>query len=122
VLWKKGIASILFAGHLQVLKEARLSLQKYNLRIDDLKKTDTGQYTCQVSTSPPRDIQHTVIVHEKGAHVPHLDRKNVLDNEIARAGSTGSQVPSASSNLTPLCASFALLAAAVTLLAQNSKL
>lgn len=99
ILWKKGIASILFAGHLQILKEPRLSLQKYNLRLNDLKKSDSGEYTCQVSTSPPRVIQHTVIVHDQGAIVPHLD-KAVSDNEVA-SGSTGSNdVPSGSMSAT----------------------
>ena len=50
VLWKKGVASILYAGGLQVLRDPRIKLdvQTNSLLINEIKEADAGLYTCQV--------------------------------------------------------------------------
>ena len=50
VIWKES-NRIITAGDIIIRKDDRLHLQNgYNLRIDDLREQDTGEYVCEIET------------------------------------------------------------------------
>jgi len=78
ILWKKGIATILYAGSLQVLKEPRMKQSKDALLISDLKMSDAGEYTCQVSYSSPLEIVHTLQIQPRALYEPKTTESNKM--------------------------------------------
>jgi len=50
IIWKES-NRIITAGTMIIRKDARLHLENgYNLRIDDLRESDTGEYDCEIET------------------------------------------------------------------------
>ena len=50
IIWKES-NRIITAGTMIIRKDARLHLENgYNLRIDDLRESDSGEYVCEIET------------------------------------------------------------------------
>ncbi|XP_035223315.1 neural cell adhesion molecule 1-like isoform X2 [Stegodyphus dumicola] len=61
VLWKKG-KSLLFAGELRIVRDDRIKLNKTSLVVTSVLPKDSGEYACQISTSPPLELAHNLDV------------------------------------------------------------
>ncbi|XP_055694093.1 lachesin-like isoform X2 [Lutzomyia longipalpis] len=68
--WKKDNA-VLSAGHIKVSMNPRIKLiqsqsrdmkdNSINLEIKQVRTSDTGKYICQLSSTPPREVVHTLV-------------------------------------------------------------
>ncbi|QQP41348.1 Uncharacterized protein FKW44_015686 [Caligus rogercresseyi] len=61
LLWKKG-NRVLTAGETKVRRDSRMQLLGNDLEISNLKKSDGGDYICELETDAvlPSAITHTV--------------------------------------------------------------
>lgn len=71
IIWKES-NRIITAGKIIIRKDSRLHLENgYNLRIDDLKESDTGEYVCEIETfgSPIHQTSQLEILGNKQMQV-----------------------------------------------------
>ncbi|CAG2172465.1 unnamed protein product, partial [Oppiella nova] len=64
ILWKFNRSQVLFAGNLRIHRDDRISRddQKGSLVIRNFRPENAGEYSCQISTNPPKDIVYNVAV------------------------------------------------------------
>ncbi|CAG2111010.1 unnamed protein product, partial [Medioppia subpectinata] len=64
ILWKFNKTQVLFAGNLRIHRDDRISRddQKGSLRVKQFRPENAGEYSCQISTNPPKDIVYNVAV------------------------------------------------------------
>ena len=64
ILWKFNRTQVLFAGNLRIHRDDKISRndQTGALLIKDFRAENSGEYSCQLSTNPPKDIAYDVHV------------------------------------------------------------
>jgi hypothetical protein len=62
ILWKFNRTQVLFAGNLRIHRDDQISRndQTGALLIKQFRAENSGEYSCQVSTNPPKDIAYDV--------------------------------------------------------------
>lgn len=98
VIWKQS-NRIISAGPVIIRKDPRLSLEdKFNLRVDDLKESDEGEYVCEIETfgSPMHQTSRLEILVPPSVSPQPSDGKFVV-----RKGSTITLECEAKGNPTP---------------------
>ncbi|XP_015793679.1 protein amalgam [Tetranychus urticae] len=66
VAWNKRKASksaSIFLGAFRLLNDDRIYLEKNNLVIKNVNESDSGTYTCKVSTDKDISVEHILLVH-----------------------------------------------------------
>lgn len=66
VAWNKRKASksaSIFLGTFRLLNDDRIYLEKNNLVIKNVNESDSGTYTCKVSTDKDISVEHILLVH-----------------------------------------------------------
>ncbi|GIX89119.1 hemicentin-1 [Caerostris darwini] len=71
LIWKKENNNILFAGELRIIRDDRIKVDKTSLVISNIHPKDSGEYICQISTSPPLELSHSLDVLYPPSVKPH---------------------------------------------------
>lgn len=81
MLWKRG-NSVLSAQHMKITRDPRIELvDDFNLEIKKVRSQDGGDYVCQISTSVPNDLVHTLEI--LGKYFIHADDDCIYKRSMA---------------------------------------